>query len=198
MARLALTLPIVFFLPALALADQARPVGPGVPRLTALDQKFLRDNAADALGDLELGRLAQSRAASEEVRVLGRAMVEKADGLRLRLETIARDDGVGLPRTPSRLAEDRLRILSGLDGAAFDQAFVEAAFNDLRDDQVRVLARGNRRGTDPVTLLARDAVAPTRTVLTLARRLHDAAIIAQAREDQQNAYMPQTELTEPR
>ena len=194
MATMIATLMLALVLPLAAQADWIRPIAPGPSRITAIDLQFLRESGADALGDLELGRLALARSGNEDVRALALMMVEKAESLHAGLSAQAAESRVGLPQAPSRAAEALLEDMAGLHGATFDRAFVAAAFEDLRDDQLRLLTRANQNGTDPVARLAREAVAPTRAALSAARRLHDATLLARMRaDDRQNAYLPDLE-----
>jgi putative membrane protein len=156
----------------------------------AIDVKFLRENAADALGDVELGRLAIERGRSQEVRDLGRQIAARGESLRSALAEAASRRNIGLPQAATRRSEQDISHLIRLNGASFDRDFIEIAYQNLRDDQVRLLARANRSGDNGVTDLARNAVEPMRAIFTQARRLRDAQLVAEARQEQQNAYMP--------
>lgn len=187
--------PVLMFLaamPAFAADPPSRKpaVGPGISRPDTIDVKFLRENAADALGDMELGRLAMERGRSQEVRDLGRQIAARGESLRDELARAASERKIGLPQAATRRSEQDVSHLIRLDGASFDRDFIEIAYQDLRDDQVRLLARANRTGDRGVTELARNAVAPMREIFAQARRLRDAQLVAEARQEQQNAYMP--------
>lgn len=91
--------------------------------LTTLDQKFVRNAAADGLLEVELGRLAQARGGGGEIKRLGERMVQDHGQLNVGLQGIAAARGVPWP---DRLGRDRQALLdqmARLTGAAFDQAY---------------------------------------------------------------------------
>jgi putative membrane protein len=91
--------------------------------LSSMDLKFVRNAVADGVAEVELGRLAQQKGSSGQIKDFG-ARIEQ-DHIRLNDELRAIAAAKGAP-LPTGLSKDRLTMLeqmSKLEGAAFDNAF---------------------------------------------------------------------------
>jgi putative membrane protein len=116
--------------PAIAQTPPAgtKPAQPeaGAPKLNDADRNFLRDAALGGMAEVELGKLAESKAQSDRVKAFARRMVEDHGKANDRLAALAKDAGSA---PPSELDSEHQAIrkrLEGLSGIAFDRAYIDA------------------------------------------------------------------------
>jgi putative membrane protein len=114
----------------------------------APDQSFMIDAARGGIAEVELGRMAAQRAASEPVRQFAQRMVAEHGAANQELMQLAQRKGVRLPQEMGpqhRAAMDRLATLSG---PAFDEAYMAEM---LKGHQAGadLFAREAQQGQDP-------------------------------------------------
>ena len=114
----------------------------------AADQSFMIDAARGGIAEVELGRMAAQRAASEPVRQFAQRMVAEHGAANQELMQLAQRKGVQLPQEMGpqhRAAMDRLAALSG---PAFDEAYMVEM---LKGHQAGadLFAREAQQGQDP-------------------------------------------------
>jgi len=100
----------------------------------ASDQKFVMDAAKGGLAEVELGKLAQEKASSEQVKNFGKRMVDDHSKANDELQTLAKNKNITLPSDldpKDKALKDRL---SKLSGPAFDRAYMNAMLQDHRKD----------------------------------------------------------------
>jgi putative membrane protein len=100
------------------------------------ERSYVQSAQTINLAELALGQLAQKQGASDEVKQMARAMVERHSALRAELADLARARGIETadhPSTEDQQAHDRL---AGLSGRSFDEAFEHA----VADAHTRELA----------------------------------------------------------
>jgi putative membrane protein len=111
----------------------------------AQDESFLRQAAAAAHFERELGRLAQDHAEKPEVRQLGREMIEESyrteAGLRARAASLEEP-----PLTDEQ--EATRRRLAGLSGSEFDRAYLDELAVD-HEKMISLFQEEARGGLDP-------------------------------------------------
>jgi putative membrane protein len=111
------------------------------------DETFMTKAALGGMAEVELGKLAVEKAASDEVKKFGQRMVDDHGKAGDELKTLAQNKHITLPTAvdPQEMAlHDRLAKLSG---AAFDRAYMQAMITDHRKDlnEFRIEAK---RGQD--------------------------------------------------
>ncbi|HZP48635.1 MAG TPA: DUF4142 domain-containing protein [Vicinamibacterales bacterium] len=112
------------------------------------DQKFVHEAAAGGMAEVELGKLAQEKASSEEVKSFGKRMVDDHSKANDELKTLAQSKSITLPAdldAKDKALRDRL---SKLSGAAFDRAYMQAMLNDHKKD-VNEFRHESTSGSDP-------------------------------------------------
>ena len=112
------------------------------------DQTFVIGAAKGGLAEVELGKLAQDKAASTEVKNFGKRMVDDHSKANDELQSLAKTKNIMLPTdldAKDKAVRDRL---SKLSGAAFDRAYMNAMVTDHRKDASE-FKRESTAGTDP-------------------------------------------------
>jgi putative membrane protein len=113
---------------------------------TVPDEAFVMKAAHGGLAEVELGKLAVDKAASDEVKKFGQRMVDDHSKSNEELKTLAQNKKITLPTAVSphdKAMHDRLAKMSG---AAFDRAYMQAMVTDHRKtvNEFRVEARSGK------------------------------------------------------
>lgn len=108
-----------------------------------VDRDWIEDRLADGDREVRLGRLAQERGASADVRAFGALMVEKHTMAGTELKRIAtrHENAAGAARDAARDKkddDDDFERLSKLSGAEFDRAYLEVMV-DEHEKAIRAL-----------------------------------------------------------
>jgi putative membrane protein len=110
------------------------------------DSAWMMKVAKGGMAEVELGRLATEKAASDEVKKFGQRMVDDHSKASEELKTLAQNKHITLPDAidpQDKALHDRLAKLSG---AAFDRAYMQAMLADHRKDvnEFRIEARSGK------------------------------------------------------
>jgi len=114
----------------------------------ASDQTFVVNAAKGGMAEVELGKLAQDKGTSPQVKDFGKRMVDDHSKANGELQTLARTKNITLPAdldAKDKALRDRL---SKLSGASFDRAYMNAMLSDHRKD-VSEFRHESAAGTDP-------------------------------------------------
>ena len=104
-------------------------------KLGATQEKLFLQNASNGgLAEVELGKLAQQRGASKDVKSFGARMVEDHGKANKELAALAARKGVSFPTRIDRKDEALRDRLSKLSGPAFDKAYMQAMTADHEHD----------------------------------------------------------------
>jgi putative membrane protein len=136
---------VIALLGASALAQ--KPETQTANRLTA-DKTFLTKAAEGGMAEVELGKLAQQRAASDAVKKFAKRMVDDHSKANEELKTIAVNKGVTLPAGLNAKDQATMDRLSKLNGPEFDRAYMDDMVRDHRTD-VAEFRREADHGSDP-------------------------------------------------
>lgn len=112
------------------------------------DQAFVTKLAGVAMGEVELGNLAQDKASSRDVKAFAQRMIDDHRKAGDELKGIAQRKNF---TWPSALPADAVALkerLSKLSGAAFDRAYIDAMVNGHRD-VLTVVKAHVQSGVDP-------------------------------------------------
>ncbi|HEU5295149.1 MAG TPA: DUF4142 domain-containing protein [Burkholderiaceae bacterium] len=115
-------------------SDVAAQPKAGGTKLTSNDRKFLVDAAMGGMAQVESGRLAQQKAASNLVKQFGGRMMTDHGQANDELQQIAESKGVTLPTEPDPSTRKELDKLANLSGAAFDREYMARMLADHRKD----------------------------------------------------------------
>lgn len=116
--------------------------------MTASDRMFIRKAAEGGEAEVELGKLAQEKAASPEVKQFGERMVNDHSKANDQLKEVVQKEGVTLPtKLDAKDAATKAR-LEKLSGEAFDRAYMKDMVADHTKD-VREFKNEAKNGKDP-------------------------------------------------
>ena len=97
-------------------------------------QKFMQDAATGGMMEVALGKMAQEKASSQEVKAFGERMVTDHTKANDELKSIAQEKSVVLPDAMSAKQQRGIEKLSGLSGAEFDQEYMKMMVKDHEKD----------------------------------------------------------------
>jgi len=112
------------------------------------DADFAKDAAIGGLAEVQLGQLATQKAADADVKAFGQRMVDDHGKANEQLKSVAQAKGIELPTDLDKKHKAVFDKLSGLDGAAFDQAYVQEMVKDHQKD-VKKFQDEADKGQDP-------------------------------------------------
>jgi putative membrane protein len=98
------------------------------------DKKFLKDAAIGGMVEVELGKLAAEKAASDAVKQFGQKMVEDHTKANDELKEIARKENINVPDSLDSKHQSRIDKLSKLSGTDFDRAYIKDQLKDHQQD----------------------------------------------------------------
>jgi putative membrane protein len=98
------------------------------------DHKFAMEAAMGGMMEVELGRVAASKGASDEVRQFGQRMVDDHSKANEELMRVASSKGMTLPTAPDPKHQMEMQKLSALSGEKFDREYVKMMVKDHKKD----------------------------------------------------------------
>lgn len=117
-------------------------------KLSKDDERFVKDAAAGGMMEVDLGKMAAEKAASEEVKEFGRRMQEDHGKANAELKTIASNKGVEVPKALEGKHKKTVDRLSKLSGEEFDRQYMRAMVED-HDEDLKKFEREAEKGKDP-------------------------------------------------
>jgi putative membrane protein len=132
--------------------------------------EFLKDAIQGDHSEIMLGKLAQQRASSADVRQYGKVLEGDHTTVLQQAEQVARAEGMTAPGQPMPEARAEERKLKALSGPAFDREFVAYMVKDHRKD-VREFEQEAREGHGRVSQLAQQTLPTLRKHLDMAEKL---------------------------
>jgi putative membrane protein len=140
--------------------------------LSATDRNFILTAAESGAAEIELGRLAQQRAANPAIRQFGGQMVTEHSRAQDELTAIARNKGIEASTDLDARHRAMRDTLSKLPGAAFDQQYLQGQVED-HEAAISAFQREGQQGQDgDLTAFAR------RSLPMLTRHLDEARDLA--------------------
>ena len=112
------------------------------------DSAWVMKVAKGGMAEVELGKLATEKAASDEVKKFGQRMVDDHSKANDDLKTLAQNKKITLPADMDPKEKALRDRLSKLSGAAFDRAYMQAMLADHRQDVPEFRKEANT-GKDP-------------------------------------------------
>src|SRR2546429_4055644 len=103
-------------------------------QVSAADASFMKKAAAGGIAEVEMGKLAQDKASSADVKAFGKRMVDDHSKANDELKSLASQKGVDVPSEPGAKEKADMARLSKLSGAEFDRAYMKEMVNDHKKD----------------------------------------------------------------
>lgn len=117
-------------------------------KLSKDDERFVKDAAAGGTMEVELGKMAAEKAASNEVKEFGRRMQEEHGKANEELKTIAVNKGVELPKGLEGKHKKTVDRLAKLSGEEFDRQYMRAMV-EAHEEDLKKFERAAEKGKDP-------------------------------------------------
>jgi putative membrane protein len=150
-------------------------------KISMSDKRFLKNAAEGNQAEVELGKLAQEKSQDSKVKEFGQRMVTDHSKANEKLQTLASNKGVDLPKEPGLMAKAEKKRLDRLSGEKFDKAYMDYMVKEHTND-VKEFQKESQSAKDPdVKSFASD------TLPTLQSHLKEAQSIAPKEHAEANA-----------
>ena len=116
-------------------------------KLSKADSDFIKEAAQGGLLEVQLGKVAQDKAASEKVKEFGKRMEQDHGKANDELKKLASAKGIQLPAELDKKHQATVDRLSKLSGAEFDQKYMQDMVSDHKED-IKKFQRQSEKGTD--------------------------------------------------
>jgi putative membrane protein len=112
------------------------------------ERKFLETAAQHNMAEVEVGKLAQSKAANPDAKKFGQQMVDDHGKAYDEVVQLAKAKSISLPMEPDRGHKREAQRLEKLSGADFDRQFMDAMVKDHEKD-VKEFRKMSKDAKDP-------------------------------------------------
>jgi putative membrane protein len=112
------------------------------------DNDFITKAARGGMAEVELGKLAVSKATDSKVKSFGQKMVDDHSKANDKLSTLAADKGVLMPNSLTSSDQSTVDKLSKLSGHDFDESYMEDMVKDHKAD-ISEFEKESQNGRDP-------------------------------------------------
>jgi len=117
-------------------------------KLSQSDERMLKQLAQSHLSEIALGKLAQDKAQSDEVKSFAKKMIDDHTKARDELRELAQSKGVTLPTEPDRQQQSVEKKLSALSGDKFDRQYMQHEGTRAHRETHRLLERIEGKAED--------------------------------------------------
>jgi putative membrane protein len=131
----------------------------GTAMTSTVDSAFLTDAMKGDNSEVALGKIAQSKGASQGVKDLGSMLVTDHGAHKTEVASLAQQAGVAVTDDIMDEAKTMETKLNGLSGDAFDKAFIAGAIEDHKKDIAKYEAQA--KSGDPQTAALANKTLPT-------------------------------------
>ncbi len=100
----------------------------------AKDQHFMTEAIEGDMSEVSMGRLAQQKGQSDQVKQFGQALQQDHSEHLQKAQQLASQNGMKMPSEPSKKQKAIYSRLEGMSGGRFDQAFAQAMVRDHQED----------------------------------------------------------------
>lgn len=146
----------------------------GAMTLSSADRKFAMMAAQGGMSEVEMARLALTKASSDEVKQYAQKMIDDHTAANTELMQIASTKNLTLPTAPDAKHRAMMARMEKLSGAAFDREYVMMAGHKDHMKMEKLFRDESTRGRDAdLKAFAAKTLPVVRQHLQLARDLHD-------------------------
>lgn len=131
-----------------ASADTAAGTNHAKSKLSHADRKFIENAAKGGMGEVELGKVAQERAADQQVKQFAAKMVQDHSKANEKLRQLAQEKGVTLPADTTFTEKHEANKLAKLEGTNLDREYMKHMVKDHKKD-VKEFRRQAQKAKDP-------------------------------------------------
>ena len=125
-----------------------------------VDSKFVTEAANGGMAEVELGKLAQSKGSSDDVKAFAQMMVTDHSKANEELKTIAEDKGITLPAAPAQAQQQVKNDLGQQAGTSFDKAYINVMVEDHKKT-VALFEEASKNSKDSELKAFADKTLPT-------------------------------------
>ena len=108
--------------------------GGALAAASAHDEDFAKKAAQGGMAEVEMGRIAASKATDQNIKMFGQKMVNDHSSANDELKAAAQKDGITLPQDASDKQKKMADHLNSLQGAAFDKEYAQMMVKDHEED----------------------------------------------------------------
>jgi putative membrane protein len=114
--------------------DETRTTATAGNKVSRAEKNFLTKAAQGGMAEVELGKLAQEKASSEDVKRIGETLVQDHTKANEEVQQIASNKGVNLPGETAGKHKSAVKRLSKLSGEEFDREFLRYQLKHHNED----------------------------------------------------------------
>ncbi len=103
-------------------------------KVSSADKAFVQKAAIGGMAEVQMGRLAQQKAGSDQVKQFGSRMVDDHSKANDELKQVATTKGLTLPTDLDSKHKSKMQKLEKLSGAQFDRAYMDDMVADHKED----------------------------------------------------------------
>ena len=141
--------------------------------LSSSDKKFAMTAAAGGMAEVEMARLALTKASSDAVKQYAQKMIDDHTAANAELMQIASAKGINLPTAPDAKMRAMMAKMERLSGAAFDREYVMMAGSKDHQKMEKLFRDESMRGRDAdLKAFAAKTLPVVQQHLQMARDLH--------------------------
>ena len=111
-------------------------------------RQFMEKAATSGMLEVRLGKLAQEKASSQEVKDFGEQMVTDHSQANDKLKSLAQDKGVTLPDSLTSKQQQDVEKLTQLSGEEFDKEYMDMMLKDHKKD-IKTFDKASKNVPDP-------------------------------------------------
>jgi putative membrane protein len=137
------------------------------------DEKFAMEAAMGGLAEVEFGRVAAQKGATDEVRQFGQRMADDHSKANQDLMQVASAKGWALPTALDAKHQAELQKLSALSGDKFDKTYVDMMVKDHKQDTAAFQKESTGGSDADVKAFAARTLPVVQEHLQMIQRIHD-------------------------
>ena len=127
--------------------------------LDRADRKHFREIAQANMAEVQAGKVAQTKASSDEVKKFAQHMVDDHSKMLKEQQTMAQSKGVALPKEPGKAEKSSLKKLQSASGAQFDKSYMQQMVKD-HEKALKLVQDTAKSAKDPELKQAAEQAAP--------------------------------------
>ncbi|HEY0099365.1 MAG TPA: DUF4142 domain-containing protein [Pyrinomonadaceae bacterium] len=146
----------------------------GTASVSSTDRKFAMQAAMGGMAEVEVSRLALTKASSDAVKQYAQKMIDDHTAANTELMQIASTKGITLPTAPDAKHRAMMARMERLSGEAFDREYVMMAGHKDHQKMEKLFRDESTRGRDAdLKAFAAKTLPVVQQHLQLAREMHD-------------------------